>query len=139
MPAACTMAVQRSMSEAMRRRSVLGAALLGAGGTAARSARRRRSSSSASAASIAAATRSTTAGGVPRGAAIAFHTTRSKAGTPASAKVGTSGSCGTRAAPVTASATAVRPRCAGIIVTVWSITASTTPAARSFIAGPAPR
>ncbi|MNL65007.1 hypothetical protein D3C87_1892860 [compost metagenome] len=68
-----------------------------------------------------------------------FHTLMLNSGTPASAKVGTSGIWGSRLALATARAVTRLPSWMGIIVTVWSITASTVPAIRSAIAGPAPR
>ncbi|MNR30443.1 hypothetical protein D3C85_1478990 [compost metagenome] len=68
-----------------------------------------------------------------------FHTLMLNSGTPASAKVGTSGIWGSRLALATARAVTRLPSWMGIIVTVWSITASTVPAIRSAMAGPAPR
>eukprot|EP01035_Chromulina_nebulosa_P014992 gene14992-19848_t len=67
--------------------------------------------------------------------ASAFQTFMPNSGRPASAKVGTSGACGRRLSPVTASAVTEPAACRGRSVAVWSMTPSTKPPIRSWIAG----
>ena len=82
--------------------------------------------------------RATISGEALRWAKSAYHVETSKPGTPASAAVGVSGKAGERFAEAIASARSLPAAICGADEPSPSNSASTCPASRSAIAGPAP-
>ena len=82
--------------------------------------------------------RSMTVDGVPFGAMSPIHTYASYPATPDSATVGTSGSCGDRVDPVTASGRSLPALMCPTMPAVPGIEAITCPARRSVVACPLP-